>query len=98
MYAGDGGAGRAETVVAALLPARRIARTMAGKGTEEEIMNRQSRKHCIARTVAAAALTLASQAGVAATVLTVASGPAHATAQLIPPTRVLPPDPCRAAC
>jgi hypothetical protein len=61
-------------------------------------MNRQSRKHSIARTVAAVALTLASQAGVAATVLTVASGPARAAAQPLPPTRVLPPDPCRASC
>jgi len=61
-------------------------------------MNRQCRKHSIARTVAAVALTLASQAGVTATFLTVASGPAHAAAQLLPPTRVLPPDPCRAAC
>ena len=61
-------------------------------------MTRQNRKHSIARTVAAITLTLASQAGVAATVLTVTSGPAHAGAQLLPATRVTPPDPCRSAC
>jgi hypothetical protein len=61
-------------------------------------MNRQSRKHIIARTVAAVAFTLASQAGVTAAALAVTSGPAHAAAQILPPTRVLPPDPCRAAC
>jgi hypothetical protein len=61
-------------------------------------MNRQSRKHSIASTVAAVALTLASQAGVTATVLTVTSGPARAAAQLLPPTRVTPPDPCHSAC
>jgi hypothetical protein len=61
-------------------------------------MNRQSPKHSIASTVAAVALTLASQAGVTATVLTVTTGTAHAAAQLLPPTRVTPPDPCRSAC
>jgi hypothetical protein len=61
-------------------------------------MNRQNRKHSIARTVAAVAVTLASQAGVTATVLTVTSGPAHAAAQLVTPTRVTPPDPCVADC
>jgi hypothetical protein len=61
-------------------------------------MNTQSRKHSIARTVAAVAFTLASQAGITATVLTVTSGPAHAAAQLVAPTRVTPPDPCRSAC
>jgi hypothetical protein len=60
-------------------------------------MNRQSRRHSIATTVAAVALTLASQAGVTATVLTVTSSPAHAAAQLRPAIRITPPDPCRTA-
>jgi hypothetical protein len=60
-------------------------------------MTSQSRKHSVARGIAAVAVTLASQAGVAATVLTVASGPAHA-AQVLPPSRVLPPDPCHSSC
>ena len=61
-------------------------------------MSRQSRKHFIARTVAAVAFALASQAGVTGLALAVTSGPVHAGAQLLPPTRVLPPDPCRSAC
>ena len=61
-------------------------------------MTRQTRRHSIASTVAAITLTLASQAGVAATVLTVTSGPANAAAQLLPPTRVTPPDPCHSVC
>jgi hypothetical protein len=56
------------------------------------------RKHSVARIVAAVALTLTSQAGLAASVVTVTSGPAHAAAQLVPPSRVLPPDPCRSSC
>ncbi len=61
-------------------------------------MNRKTRKHSIASTVAAVALTLASQAGVTATALTVTNGPAHAAAQILPPTRITPPDPCRSSC
>jgi hypothetical protein len=44
------------------------------------------------------ALTLTALAGVTSTTVAVGTTPAHVAAQLIPPTRVLPPDPCRAAC
>jgi hypothetical protein len=61
-------------------------------------MNATSRKHSIARTVAAAALTLAALAGVTSTTLAASPAPGHVATQLVPPTRVLPPDPCRSAC
>ncbi len=61
-------------------------------------MNPTARKHFIVRTVAAAAFTLAALAGVTRTTLAVGTTPAHVATQLVPPTRVLPPDPCRSAC
>lgn len=61
-------------------------------------MNPTARKHSIARSVAAVALTMTALAGVTSTTVAVGATPAHVAGQLIPPTRVLPPDPCRAAC
>lgn len=61
-------------------------------------MNLQSVRHSIAGPVAAVAVAFASLAGVTTTVLEAGSPPAHVAGQVVPPSRVLPPDPCRSAC
>jgi hypothetical protein len=61
-------------------------------------MNLKVIRQSIAGPVAMVAVALTPLAGVTTTMLAVTGAPGHAAAQLTPPTRFTPPDPCRSAC